>query len=254
MTRISFGLFVFWLPLLTACEGAQPPEPPGFDEEVETFDDVVIDDSETLSVDTSVDTIDLCPMDEGKTEPGLCGCGIPEDDEDKDGVPDCNDECPLDSNKIASGVCDCGVSDEDGDADGAIDCAEECPDDPLKTAPGFCGCGVPDADLDEDGTIDCEDLCPDDIHKVTPGKCGCGVPDKDSDGDGVVDCKDGCVSDPRKISPGICGCGVLEGTCGGVCVDKNKKCASWAAKGECAQNPDRMFLDCCKSCEAVGAE
>jgi hypothetical protein len=37
---------------------------------------------------------DNCPNDPFKTEPGLCGCGIPDVDSDGDTVPDCNDQCP----------------------------------------------------------------------------------------------------------------------------------------------------------------
>jgi hypothetical protein len=39
---------------------------------------------------------DLCPDDPFKLEPGLCGCGVEDDDTDSDGdtVPDCIDQCP----------------------------------------------------------------------------------------------------------------------------------------------------------------
>jgi hypothetical protein len=37
---------------------------------------------------------DQCPNDLSKTEPGTCGCGIPETDTDTDGTPDCVDEEP----------------------------------------------------------------------------------------------------------------------------------------------------------------
>ncbi len=53
---------------------------------------------------------DGCPTDPNKTDPGFCGCGIPDTDTDGDGVRDCNDECPTDPNKTKKGVCGCGVS------------------------------------------------------------------------------------------------------------------------------------------------
>ena len=32
---------------------------------------------------------DRCPDDPNKLAPGICGCGIPDDDSDGDGVADC---------------------------------------------------------------------------------------------------------------------------------------------------------------------
>jgi len=38
---------------------------------------------------------DNCPGDGGKVEPGVCGCGIPDEgDADGDGFLDCVDQCP----------------------------------------------------------------------------------------------------------------------------------------------------------------
>ncbi|MGI6525075.1 MAG: M4 family metallopeptidase [Bdellovibrionota bacterium] len=151
---------------------------------------------------------DECPEDPNKTKPGICGCGVPDTDTDKDGTPDCKDLCPEDPNKTDPGICGCGKPDIDSDGDGVLDCKDGCPNDPNKTSPGICGCGVPDTDTDKDGTPDCKDLCPEDPNKTDPGICGCGKPDIDTDGDGVLDCKDGCPYDPNKTNPGICGCGV----------------------------------------------
>lgn len=36
---------------------------------------------------------DGCPDDPNKTNPGVCGCGIPETDTDIDNIPDCTDNC-----------------------------------------------------------------------------------------------------------------------------------------------------------------
>ena len=46
---------------------------------------------------------DNCPTDLTKTEPGNCGCGIPDTDTDTDGVSDCIDPCP-DDNSVNCGV------------------------------------------------------------------------------------------------------------------------------------------------------
>ena len=42
--------------------------------------------------DGVADACDDCPDDYGKTEPGVCGCGIPDTDDDQDGVG-CEDNC-----------------------------------------------------------------------------------------------------------------------------------------------------------------
>jgi hypothetical protein len=54
------------------------------------------------------------------------------------------DECPDDPDKTEPGACGCGNPDTDSDADDTADCNDECPDDPDKTEPGACGCGNPD--------------------------------------------------------------------------------------------------------------
>jgi hypothetical protein len=134
--------------------------------------------------------IDNCPNDPNKTEPGICGCGIPDTDTDGDGTPDCNDGCPDDPAKITPGICGCGVADTDSDNDGTPDCNDNCPNDPNKTEPGECGCGITDTDTDSDGTPDCNDNCNSDPNKTEPGICGCGVADTDTDSDGTPDCID----------------------------------------------------------------
>ena len=67
----------------------------------------------------NVGGIDGCPDDPGKTEPGECGCGVPDTDSDGDGTPDCNDDCPDDPEKIEPGDCGCGQAEtpECGTAD-----------------------------------------------------------------------------------------------------------------------------------------
>ena len=159
--------------------------------------------------DGTPDYMDGCPDDPNKTDPGICGCGVPDTDSDGDGTPDYMDGCPDDPNKTDPGVCGCGVADTDSDGDGTADCIDGCPDDPNKTDPGVCGCGVADTDSDGDGTPDCNDECPQDPNKVETGVCGCGVPDTDSDGDGTPDCIDVCPNDPDNDADG-------DGVCGDV--------------------------------------
>jgi ELWxxDGT repeat protein len=67
------------------------------------------------------------------------------------------DGCSGDASKFEPGVCGCGVADEDSDSDGSLNCVEQCPFDPAKDAPFQCGCGVPDADFSANGIVDCFD-------------------------------------------------------------------------------------------------
>lgn len=163
---------------------------------------------------------DLCPGDPEKTEPGDCGCGVPDVDSDVDGVPDCLDPCPVDPLKLHPGICGCGISEEDRDEDGTPNCTDGCPDDPDKTVEGVCGCGVADADADDDGTLDCKDECPNDALKVVPGVCGCDVKDEDSDGDSVPDCDDLCADSTAGELVGEDGC-PLDPSAGQLLADQD---------------------------------
>ncbi len=172
-----------------------------------------------------IDETDYCPDDPDKVVPGVCGCGVPDADENENGIADCLEEgkvvlgedeyskleeaakpidlCPNDPDKDHPGICGCGVSDEIDPKTGVAACLNEsidlCPDDDEKKLPGICGCGVSDIDTDEDGVPDCLDECSEDANKVTAGACGCGVEEKasDSDLDGVIDCLDACPYDPE---------------------------------------------------------
>ena len=161
--------------------------------------------------------MDRCPEDGGKSAPGICGCGVPDEDGDGDGTIDCEESCPDDPDKETGGQCGCGVADTDSDGDGTADCNDGCPDDADKVAEGVCGCGIADDDADADGTPDCNDACPDDVDKTAPGVCGCGTSDADADGDGFPVCEDACPADPNKQNAGLCGCGVSDE--GGACTD-----------------------------------
>ncbi len=182
--------------------------------------------------DGTMDCADGCPLDAGKTSPGVCGCGVVDKDNDKDGIYACNgDLCDNDAAKLTPGICGCGVKDLDTDGDGTMDCMDECPMNPGKVLAGVCSCSAPDNDSDLDGTMDCVDGCPSDKNKITAGVCGCGVKDIDSDNDGTMDCLDLCPLDSKKVAGGICGCGTADvdsdqdGTmdCVDSCpLDKNK--------------------------------
>jgi hypothetical protein len=186
--------------------------------------------------DGTPDCHDGCPEDPAKTEPGQCGCGVPDTDSDGDGTANCHDGCPEDPLKVAPGACGCGVSDVDSDGDGTPNCHDECPNDPSKLTPGQCGCGVADTDTDGDGTPDCHDACPDDPHKIAVGQCGCGVADTDTDGDGTPDCHDACPDDPHKIAVGQCGCGVADtDTDGDGTPDCHDQCPSDPLKTSAGQ-------------------
>ncbi len=64
------------------------------------------------------DWSDGCPDDPAKTDPGACGCGIPDTDGDGDEIPDCQDNCPAMTNPEQT--------DDDGDTWG--NSCDNCPD------------------------------------------------------------------------------------------------------------------------------
>lgn len=64
----------------------------------------------------------FAPTIPSKSEPGLCGCGTPDADDDGDGVPNCQDGCPTDPDGIEPGPCGCGIPATDANGDGIPDC------------------------------------------------------------------------------------------------------------------------------------
>lgn len=64
--------------LVSACVGSPAP-----------FDAVCDGSTSDSDLDGTLDCDDGCPLDSGWIAPGVCGCGVPTDDWDGDGVPDC---------------------------------------------------------------------------------------------------------------------------------------------------------------------
>ena len=185
--------------------------------------------------------VDLCPDDLNKVAPGLCGCGVADEDRDIDGQLDCEqindgDTCPDDPDKTNPGICGCGVPDIDRDQNGIPDCVEGeylCPEDSVKKgkSPGVCGCDVEDTDVDQNGIPDCVEVhrrCPEDSVKKGkfPGVCGCDVPDTDHDGDGIMDCMEECPKHPESTL-------ATDWDCDGVPNNDDA----------CPYNPNRQTLD-----------
>jgi hypothetical protein len=77
---------------------------------------------------------DGCPDDPAKWDPGQCGCGVADNDDDQDGFASCNDACDDDADKPLLAVCGC---DSDRDGDGAADCNDGCPRDGSTVAACF---------------------------------------------------------------------------------------------------------------------
>jgi len=99
-------------------------------------------------------TIDTCPDDPYKTEPGVCGCGSSDTDTDADGTPDCIDLCVNDPLKIEEGLCGCGMLDTyDEDVDSLPYCIDNCPFTP----------NADQTDSDGDQIGDVCDNCPNDL-------------------------------------------------------------------------------------------
>jgi hypothetical protein len=64
---------------------------------IEIGDDLVIIIPQGDLTLTRVDEIDFCPDDPDKTLPGVCGCGVPDVDEDGNGIIDCEETGPADT-------------------------------------------------------------------------------------------------------------------------------------------------------------
>lgn len=146
---------------------------------------------------------DQCPDHRHKTSPGVCGCPLPDSDNDGDGRVFCED-CDDDDAEYQDYRT--YYADWDGDGYGfsggpidhggslyatvcrppagyVLQTGDYCDNDPLKTLPGVCGCKVPDDDPDGDLVAECVDNC--------PGVSNSEQEDVDGDGTGAAcDCED----------------------------------------------------------------
>ena len=169
------------------------------------------------------DACDNCPYDSNKTEPGICGCGVPDLDSDGDSIADCNDNCPTVHNPDQA----------DADNDGVGDLCDNCPTvpngdqvksdgdtygDACDNCPLVTNQDQLDSDLDGVGNVcdNCPLICNSqqlnadgdpygDVCDPTAGCGGCGqpaceqaCPQPDTDGDGVPDTIDNCPTVPNK--------------------------------------------------------
>ncbi|MCP4283824.1 MAG: S8 family serine peptidase, partial [Gammaproteobacteria bacterium] len=109
---------------------------------------------------------DPCSNDPNKTEPGVCGCGVPDTDSDNDNIPDCIDNCPSVPNPNQKNTDLDGLGDAcdlDDDNDGVPDGADNCSliSNPTQEDTDLDGLGdTCDPDDDNDEVLDGDDNCP----------------------------------------------------------------------------------------------
>ena len=131
-------------------------------------------------------TQDMCPNENGGTNPDGC----PTRDKDGDSIVDQVDKCPDQAETINSFEDTDGCPDTipDTDSDGLTDDADKCKDQ-AEDKDGFQDDdGCPDPDNDGDGVLDAKDKCPGTQGPVENNGCA----DTDGDGDGIVDRLDNC--------------------------------------------------------------
>ncbi|MBQ9242954.1 MAG: hypothetical protein IJ165_06980 [Proteobacteria bacterium] len=207
----------------------------------------------------------LCPDDDSKDGPGVCGCGVPDQDLDNNGIIDClefSDLCPDDPKKTLPGICGCNVPDdlnEDGNPYCLVTTLKDndlCPSDENKTLPGVCGCGYPDTIdpltrlpkcIGKSKSGEPNNLClvnedHDNGEKYLPGVCGCTVADTIDGTHHIPEClfaDDLCPEDENKTQPGLCGCGVEESD-----LDTDKDGVP-DCLDQCPNNPNKFLSDRC---------
>jgi hypothetical protein len=111
--------------------------------------------------DGTLDCNEGCPDDPGKVEPGVCGCGVPDTDNDSDGIPDCKD---VDAD--GDGTLDAPVRDTAAPGKGAADTTAEVP--PGTAAGAAAAVGV-DSDVESPASDDNSAVDVDDAAVVVPG-------------------------------------------------------------------------------------
>jgi hypothetical protein len=160
----------------STCGGSQPAcETECFSDDDSDMDGIVDDEDNCPDTQNSLqedadedgfgDACDNCPADPNKTDPGICGCDVADDDTDGDLIEDCIDNCPNVENP----------GQEDIDQDGIGDACESCfPSE--KTAQGSCT-----------QTWNPDDCC--------SGMCG-------RYSNNISDMY--CIDDPSDLGPGAC--------------------------------------------------
>ena len=125
---------------------------------------------------------DSCPDDPMKEEPGVCGCGVPDNDGDADGSVACNDCDDSDESRFPGATDVCNGMDEDCDSFIDEDCEAGCAD---GTREGF---------LD---TVTYPDIAACESAWSIPGSLGDGSPscDREAGNDGSQPTGDGCDID-----------------------------------------------------------
>ncbi len=81
------------------------------------------------------------------------------DEDEDDGIQNCQDPCPDNSHPESLTECDF-----DDDTDGILNCEDPCPDNPHPECLTYC-----DLDDDGDGALNCDDPCPDDSEDLCGG-------------------------------------------------------------------------------------
>lgn len=136
---------------------------------------------------------DACEMGRGLYQGNGTSCT---GDYDHDGTAGCDDGCPFDWGKTGPGVCGCGVPDINDDGDGVMDCVDQCPGPHGHDPVNDCGCPAVGACCSSFGGHCSEDVprdnCTGDTYAYQGDGSTCfgGCDFGDLDGDDDVDLAD----------------------------------------------------------------